>query len=51
MTTSSTNPPDQEPSGAQPGCYYSYGIPYLPIDHYPGRLIAIEGTDGVGRST
>src|SRR6195256_2870344 len=35
----------------QSGRYYSRGIPYLPIDGYPGKLIAIEGTDGVGRST
>jgi dTMP kinase len=34
-----------------PGHYYGRGIPYLPIDEYPGKLIAIEGTDGVGRST
>ena len=33
------------------GGYYGRGIPYLPISSYPGRLIAIEGTDGVGRST
>jgi dTMP kinase len=33
------------------GQYFSYGIPYLPMDQYPGKLIAIEGTDGVGRST
>ena len=33
------------------GRYYGRGIPYLPIDAYPGKLIAIEGTDGVGRST
>src|SRR5438034_11098506 len=37
--------------GIQPGRYYSRGIPYLPINGYPGKLIAIEGTDGVGRST
>src|SRR5437762_10231086 len=37
--------------GIQPGFYYGNGIPYLPIDGYPGKLIAIEGTDGVGRST
>src|SRR5712692_268030 len=37
--------------GIQPGRYYGQGIPYLPIDGYPGKLIAIEGTDGVGRST
>jgi len=33
------------------GQYLSYGIPYLPMDQYPGKLIAVEGTDGVGRST
>jgi len=37
--------------GIQPGRYYGRGIPYLPIEGYPGKLIAIEGTDGVGRST
>ncbi len=37
--------------GGKPGQYYSYGIPYLSIGNYPGKLIAIEGTDGVGRST
>ena len=37
--------------GAKPGSYYGNGIPYLPIDDYPGKIIAIEGTDGVGRST
>jgi dTMP kinase len=36
---------------AQAGHYYGRSIPYLPIDGYPGKLIAIEGTDGVGRST
>jgi len=50
------SPPDLPPEegangGIQPGRYYGRGIPYLPIDGYPGRLIAIEGTDGVGRST
>ena len=35
----------------QAGRYYGQGIPYLPIEGYPGKLIAIEGTDGVGRST
>ena len=33
------------------GPYYGHGLPYLPIDGYPGKIIAIEGTDGVGRST
>ena len=52
MTNSSTNSPDEGASGgARPGSYYGYGIPYLPIDGYPGKIIAIEGTDGVGRST
>jgi dTMP kinase len=53
MTTNrSTTLLDDDASGpAKPGSYYSYAIPYLPIDGYPGKLIAIEGTDGVGRST
>jgi dTMP kinase len=37
--------------GVTSGRYYGHGLPYLPIDGYPGRIIAIEGTDGVGRST
>src|SRR2546426_2050702 len=44
-------PVDGASGGIQPGRYYSRGIPYLPINGYPGKLIAIEGTDGVGRST
>lgn len=54
MTSSSTNPPEEETGangGGKPGQYYSYGIPYLSIANYPGKLIAVEGTDGVGRST
>lgn len=35
----------------KPGHYYGHGLPYLDIEGYPGRIIAIEGTDGVGRST
>src|SRR2546423_2841589 len=35
----------------RPGLYYGRSVPYLPIDGYPGKLIAIEGTDGVGRTT
>ena len=42
---------DETDGGGKPGHYYSYGIPYLSIGNYPGKLIAIEGTDGVGRST
>ena len=50
---SSTSDSDSQGAngGIQPGKYYGRGIPYLPIDAYPGKLIAIEGTDGVGRST
>jgi len=49
----STPPPadDGARGGATPGCYYGHGLPYLSIDQYPGKIIAIEGTDGVGRST
>ena len=53
MTSSSMSLPEETGTdgGGKPGEYYSYGIPYLPIGNYPGKLIAIEGTDGVGRST
>jgi dTMP kinase len=37
--------------GTTPGQYYGRGLPYVAIDHYPGKIIALEGTDGVGRST
>src|SRR4051812_38039960 len=47
----SDNALDGANGGIQPGRYYGRSIPYLPIDGYPGKLIAIEGTDGVGRST
>jgi dTMP kinase len=47
--------PDQSDRGAHggvtPGHYYGHGLPYLKIDNYPGKIIAIEGPDGVGRST
>jgi dTMP kinase len=35
------------------GHYYGNAIPYLPLpaEAYPGKIVAIEGTDGVGRST
>ena len=49
-TSNSSDGPGPE-SGVRPGNYYGNGIPYLPIEGYPGKLIAIEGTDGVGRST
>ena len=35
----------------QPGNYLGRGIPYLPVQGFPGKLIAIEGADGVGRTT
>ena len=35
----------------EPGQYYGHGLPYVPIDAYPGKIIALEGTDSVGRST
>jgi len=37
--------------GVTPGQYYGHGLPYAPLADYPGRIIAIEGTDGVGRTT
>jgi dTMP kinase len=37
--------------GVTPGSYYGHGLPYLPVDKYPGKIIAIEGTDGIGRTT
>jgi dTMP kinase len=49
--TSSTSSPEDQHASARPGSYYGYGVPYLPIEGYPGKLIAVEGTDGVGRST
>ena len=51
-TTSPTTSSENGVDGAAPaGGYYGNPIPYLPLDHYPGKIIAIEGTDGVGRST
>jgi dTMP kinase len=52
MTTSnSMTSPEETSDGPTPGSYYGNPIPYLPIEGYPGKIIAIEGTDGVGRST
>jgi dTMP kinase len=52
MTTSnSTTSPEGQEDPVRAGSYYGNPIPYLPIDGYPGKIIAIEGTDGVGRST
>jgi dTMP kinase len=46
-----TSPESTPERIAKPGEYYGNPIPYLPLNHYPGRIVAIEGTDGVGRST
>jgi dTMP kinase len=51
MSSPSEDTVEDASAGVQPGRYYGRGIPYYPIDGYPGKLIAIEGTDGVGRST
>src|SRR4051812_10080018 len=51
MTSSSDGPQEGANGNGHSGRYYGQGIPYLPLDRYPGKLIAIEGTDGVGRST
>src|SRR6266849_1981359 len=37
--------------GMQPRKNYGRSIPSLPINEYPGKLIAVEGTDSVGRTT
>jgi dTMP kinase len=51
-TSGSGAPVEQGANGdIQGGRYYGRGVPYLKCDNYPGRLIAIEGTDGVGRTT
>ena len=31
--------------------FFKHGLPYVDISDIPGKLIVIEGTDGVGRST
>jgi dTMP kinase len=49
--SSEPEPPTERTTPIEPGRYYGYGLPYLPIQDCPGRIIAIEGTDGVGRST
>jgi dTMP kinase len=46
--------PPEDPGahgGTTPGRYYGRGLPYVAVDKYPGTIIALEGTDGVGRST
>src|SRR5256714_4245049 len=51
MTSSSDGPNEGANGNGHAGRYYSRGIPYLPLEGYPGKLIAVEGTDGVGRTT
>src|ERR671939_1377997 len=52
MTSPSDVPEEEGANGASvAGRYYGRGIPYLPIEGYPGKLFVVEGTDGVGRST
>src|SRR6476469_2572972 len=51
MTSSSDEINEGANGNGHAGRYYGHGIPYLPLDSYPGKLIAVEGTDGVGRST
>jgi dTMP kinase len=51
MSDEPEQPTDGAESGIQPGKYYGHGLPYLSIEGYPGKIIAIEGTDGVGRTT
>ena len=48
--TSPSDPVDGLNGDGLAGRYYGRGIPYLAIQDYPGKLIAIEGTDGVGRT-
>jgi len=49
------NAPDPAERGAHggvtPGHFFGHGLPYVSINDYPGKIIAIEGTDGVGRTT
>jgi dTMP kinase len=39
------------PGGPEPGTSYGHPLPYLSMENCPGKIIAIEGTDGIGRST
>ena len=51
MNSPTSSPDSSVDGGAKPGGYYGNPITYLPLDQYPGKIIALEGTDGVGRST
>jgi dTMP kinase len=51
MSSSPPSAPSSTPSAPRPGSYYGRGLPYLPVEGYQGKIVAIEGTDGVGRTT
>jgi dTMP kinase len=51
MSSGEALPVEGANGGIQAGRYYGHGLPYLPLGGYPGKIIAIEGTDGVGRTT
>ncbi len=38
-------------NGTHTGVYFGAGLPYVDVSELSGKLIVIEGTDGVGRST
>ncbi len=48
MASEADAPP---PGGPEPGTAYGRALPYVSIENCPGKIIAIEGTDGIGRST
>ena len=48
---SATGEPEKGDRPKLPGEFYGPGLPYWDMGSYPGKIIAIEGTDGVGRST
>jgi dTMP kinase len=49
--SSTTSPEAADVPAPRTGTYYGHPIPYLPLNDYPGKIVALEGTDGVGRST
>jgi dTMP kinase len=51
MSNSPGRAPDRPAPAGTAGSWYGDGLPYLSIEGYPGKIIAIEGTDGVGRTT
>lgn len=51
MQREPARPIEAGPPAVSAGSYYGHGLPYVPLGEYPGKIIAIEGTDGVGRTT